>query len=271
MSFVINGCEKFNLSDLKQQFSNFLRNEDRLPFCHINFLERPMNLMEDYRLLKRAGDFSIYIHNDKGIAIGNHTAYALVDKDFSKIDVYLSSRGVYPKAQIAFLILHAYRYILIKLGHFQIHSASVVHDGVGIAFCGLPGAGKSTQAGLWERYLGAEPLNLDQPCILIDGDDIAVSGSPWSGKECCYKNDSVPLGGIFFVEQAKENTVERMSKAEGFSYLLLNNYLVPTSDEMEQKHRQAVMNIVENVPVYRLRCTISEQAVRVAYNAVFGE
>lgn len=170
-----------------------------------------------------------------------------------------------------FLLLNAYRYVLVHNGHFQIHSAAVTKDGYGVAFCGVPGAGKSTQAHLWEEYLGAQALNLDQPVILFDEDAVLVSGSPWSGKEDCYKSDVVPLKAIVFVEQANENTISTLSRAEAYSLLFLNNFMVPIKEEIEEKHKEAVLKIVKSVSCYRLRCTISEEAVNVAYAEIFKD
>jgi hypothetical protein len=123
---------------------------------------------------------------------------------------------------------------------------------------------------LWEEYLGAEALNLDQPCIFFEDDGVYVSGSPWSGKEDCYKNKRVPLKAIFFVEQAPENSAQKLSVAESFSHLYLNNYLVPFDGEMEKKHQNAVIKLASNVPVYRLKCTISKEAVEAAHKVVFN-
>jgi hypothetical protein len=100
---------------------------------------------------------------------------------------------------------------------------------------------------------------------------VLVSGSPWSGKEECYKSDVAPLKAIVFVEQAKENTINMISKAEAYSLVFLNNFMVPVKDEIEEKHKEAVLKIVTKVPCYRLSCTISKEAVDIAYNAIFND
>ena len=250
------------------QFEPFMANGDKFPFCTINFMERTKESLKNRKLIKKVGDH--YFHQaDDNIVVANATSFVLIRNNFSQMDVYLPPNGYFVETQLAFLLLQGYRYILAHHGQFQMHSAVVIHDGCGIAFCGLPGAGKSTQAHLWEEHLGAEALNLDQPCIFFENDKVYVSGSPWSGKEDCYKTDVAPLKAIFFIEQSKENSVGLLSKAESFSLLYLNNFLIPTSDDIEEKQKKAVEKLVLNVPVYRLRCDISEQAVMTAYNAVF--
>ena len=255
---------------IKEQFSGFSQNAGKLPFCCFRIHERKEDLTEGKQLIKTVGMFSFY-RGENGILIESEGTYAALSDDFSAIDVYVSAEKPPSGMHTAFLMLQGYRFLAAHAEQFQMHSAVVVHNGCGIAFCGVPGAGKSTQAHLWERYVGAQGLNYDQPLVLFDGDAVLVSGSPWSGKEPCYKNTAAELKAIFFVEQAQENTAVRMTAAEAFSLLYLNNYLLPINDEIAQKHQRAILRVIGTVPVYRLKCTISEQAVDAAYRAVFGK
>ena len=268
MRFLLKGTENYSLSQIKKQFSSF-EVGDKLPFCRINFSDRPRGILKDKKLFKRVGEHSFYSLQD-GVMVANATTFAIMLENYSTMNVLLPHGIDVPERQTAFLMLQAYRYALANAGHFQMHGAVVVQNGCGVAFCGVPGAGKSTQAHLWIKHLNSQALNLDQPCVLFDNGEILVSGSPWSGKEDCYINKSVRLKAVFFVEQAKENVVEKLSCAEAFSHLFLNNFLVPVTDEIEKKHQDAVMKVAIGVPVYRLKCTISKEAVEVAYNAVFN-
>ena len=268
MTFILEGNNEFDLAELNEHFLPFTKGEDMLPDCTIRFLNRPRDILQGKSLYKKVGGHSFYIL-EEGVLVANATSFALLKKDFKEIEVFLPKDGKYPNRQVAFLILQAYRYVLCHLGHFQMHATAVSLDGCGVVFCGLSGAGKSTQAHLWEKHLAATPINLDQPCIFFKDNNVLVSGSPWSGKEDCYKTDAVPLKAVFFVEQSLENSVEKLSKAEAFSLLYLNNYLIATSEDIEEKHKKAVEKTVMSVPIYRLKCNISKEAVMTAYNAVF--
>ncbi len=267
LEFNLNGYKFLNS---EAHFLPFSKGEDMLPFCSINFYHKTDNMLEGTTLLKEVGAFSFYEHED-GIMLSDKSSFAVVHHDYKTIDMYLPNQWCFAEHQVMFLLLNAYRYVLVHNGDFQIHSAVVTKDGYGVAFCGLPGAGKSTQAHLWEEHLDATALNLDQPVILLDEQEVLVSGSPWSGKEECYKSDVASLKAIVFVEQAKENTIQKISKAEAYSLLFLNNFMVPIKDEIEEKHKEAVLKIVTKVPCYRLSCTISKEAVDIAYNAIFND
>lgn len=270
MSFFLEKNESFKFKEIDRQFSAFLTHQDKLPICRICFNERKEKLLEKAVLTKRLGQHSIY-SLDGSIMVANHSYFAVVNTSFDGIDVYLPAAKVYPERQIAFLILQAYRFIVAHHGHLQIHSAVVTCKGEGVAFCGLSGAGKSTQAHLWEEYKGAEALNLDQPCIIFEDGAPLISGTPWSGKEDCYKTEAVPLRAVIFVEQSPCNELERMSPAVAFSTLYLNNYLLPVSKELDARHKGAIEALVKSVPVYTLKCTVSENAVNTVYNELFAD
>lgn len=270
MEFLLVDADKFDLDSILKQFEPFSECSTESDTCCVHFKERPKDFLKNKTRFKKVGDHSFYLF-DNDIVVANATSFVLIRDNFTNMDVLLVRGRKHPIQQISFLLLQGYRYILANKGHFQMHSAVVIRNGVGIAFCGLPGAGKSTQAHLWEEHLNAEALNLDQPCVFFKENEVYVSGSPWSGKEDCYKNKMVPLKAIFYVEQAPENKAERLSLGETFSHLYLNNYLVPLNEEIDNKHKAAVMKVTMNVPVYRLKCTISKEAVETAYNMVFPE
>ena len=112
-------------------------------------------------------------------------------------------------------------------------------------------------------------LNADKPCLICKGNKVFVHGTPWSGKENVYVNAYAPVKCIAFVEQCSENRVERLSNGEAFSLLYLNNYIYPVNDELENQYIEVVRYISGSVPVYRLYCDMSEQAVKVLYDELY--
>ena len=78
------------------------------------------------------------------------------------------------------------------------HSSTVVKEGKAYLFLGKSGTGKSTHSGLWLKHIaGTRLLNDDNPVVYVTPEGTPmVSGSPWSGKTPCYKNEEYPVGGI---------------------------------------------------------------------------
>ena len=108
-------------------FAPFSEGEDMLPFCRVNFYHKTDNMTKGMPRLKEVGVFSFYEHED-GIMLSDSSSYAVVHNDYSTIDMYLPNQWCFAEHQVMFLLLNAYRYILVHNGHFQIHGAVVTKD-----------------------------------------------------------------------------------------------------------------------------------------------
>lgn len=180
---------------------------------------------------------------------------------FRRMEVVLKEPKQHSQSLHA-LMMRAYQYTALYGGGLLMHSAAIACQGQGILFCGVPGAGKSTQARLWERVYCAEAINNDQPCILYENEKAYVNGTPWSGKEPCYKNLCVPVRAIVLVEKSDDDRIEPVSRAEAYGLLSLHEYVVPVYPEIEALYGAAVEKLVNTVPVYRQFCTKTEAAPR---------
>ena len=165
-----------------------------------------------------------------------------------------------------------YRYIcekLIQEGVFLIHASAVSIDGQGMLFAATSGTGKSTHAKLWKDVFGdrAVIINDDKPLIGVGAEGITAYGTPWSGKHCLQTNTSVPVRALFLLERCEKNSVERVSFHEAYPKVLNQAYRPKDAVRM-QKTLRMVNAFLENVPVYRLKCNISEDAVWTAYSAL---
>lgn len=152
---------------------------------------------------------------------------------------------------------------------FLIHGAALEYGGDAVIFLGRSGAGKSTHAGLWVKYLGgAHILNGDKPFIDLSGDFIVVYGSPWQGKENIGFNGKGRLKGLCFIEQAKENSAELLTVNET-AVRLLRQIPVPSDVRSAEKTLAAVDRIAREAKGVLLKCDISENAFKTAYSSLF--
>ena len=265
----------FEGQKLCEQFCDFRGQEGLLPSCSIRvykkafYPDKAVLLDEIGRVgLYRDGEYYYIRYNipeqDPIIAKCTH--------DFKQILVYYQEiKGQYIQSKVAAVIYFGYRNLVISTGNLMIHSAAIIHREKGILFCGISGAGKSTQAHLWIQYLDAVMLNADKPCLIRRDRGFFVHGTPWSGKERVFINAYVLLRCIIFVNQASENRIIKLSEAEAFSLLYLNNYIYPFSEKYEEQYIDVVRNVSCSVPVYKLYCDMSEQAVKVLYEELYGE
>lgn len=150
------------------------------------------------------------------------------DKRFEVSRVYLSLNEKYAGSLLNSFLMFAFAQAAVLHQTFLVHASVIVRDGLGYAFLGKSGTGKSTHTALWQEYLsGMELLNDDNPAIRIGTDGkVYVYGSPWSGKKNCYKNRRAELKALVRLEQAPFN---RFYQKEGVAAMIT---LLPSCSSM---------------------------------------
>ena len=158
-----------------------------------------------------------------------------------------------------------YRSICVQIptkNRFLLHSSILEHNGNAYAFLGRSGTGKSTHTKLWLRYVhGTRVLNGDKPILEFANGEFIVHGTPWQGKENWGYKGKAPLKGLCFLEQAKENSIVRLSTAETSSRIF-QQVLLPSDETNVVATLDLMDKLVANIPAYLLKCDISEEAVK---------
>ena len=163
-----------------------------------------------------------------------------------------------------------YAFASADKGVLEMHSSTVVKDGLGYMFLGKSGTGKSTHSSLWLKNIdGAWLLNDDNPVIRIGEDGRArVYGSPWSGKTPCYKNESAPIGAIVSLHQAPKNEITQQSIPEAYGDIFSScSGLKFISDEVDNLH-ETIAQVVTTVGCYDLYCLPDAAAARLCHATV---
>lgn len=154
---------------------------------------------------------------------------------------------------------------------FLLHCSVVEANGKCYAFLGRSGAGKTTHSLLWLKYLPeAKILSGDKPVIAYENERFVVYGTPWKGKENFGVNEKAELKGICFIEQAKENSIVKLTSSE-IGERLFSQVYFPNAPLAAAKTLDFCDKIVEKLPAYLLKCDISEDAFRLSYSALTGK
>lgn len=163
-----------------------------------------------------------------------------------------------------------------KLLSFQgcfLHASCVVVDDKAYLFSADSGTGKSTHTGLWLKYLADKNpyiLNDDKPAIRIFEDGIYAYGTPFSGKHDISENKKVKVQGICFLEQSKINFIQKLEPSEAIKLFLEQTTSYLKKEDME-KLLDVLEVVIKNIPIYKLYCNISEEAVKLSYHTMKGE
>lgn len=156
------------------------------------------------------------------------------------------------------------------LNRMLLHCAVLEYDGKGYAFLGRSGTGKSTHTRLWKKYLGTpQMINGDKPILEFVGDGFLAHGTPWRGKEAWGIRSSAPLCGLCFLEQAKENSIRKLSPSE-VSARLFGQILLPEAEESVVSTLELADKLIATTPAYLLKCDISREATRLSFEALTG-
>lgn len=157
--------------------------------------------------------------------------------------------------------------LLLRRDAMLLHSSVVLHQGRALLFSGPAGAGKSTQAALWQKHLGAQVINGDRCVIRRSPDGFLGGGSPWAGTSGIYRREQAPIAAIFLVCQAPENSVRRLGAAAFgplFSQTVVNSWDQAFMDRVTTLFQELLCQ----VPVYLLRCRPDAEAVYTALEAI---
>lgn len=152
---------------------------------------------------------------------------------------------------------------------FLLHASAVMLDGKAYLFTAPSGTGKSTHTSLWLRHFGdrARILNDDKPALRRMDGTFYACGTPFSGKTDLSVNCAVPLQGVCILGRAAENSIVRVPTAQALGFIL-NQTIRPS----EAAHMDRLLTLLDaffrTVPIYRMGCNISDDAVVTAYNAM---
>ena len=159
--------------------------------------------------------------------------------------------------------------LLLYCHGFMLHSSAIEKDGKAYLFSARSGTGKSTHTALWQKVFPHECriINDDKPAIRRVNGSFYVYGTPWSGKTDLNCNVRVPLGGIAFLERAETNSVERILPKDAITKML-DATVRPSRAELFDSLLERISEVVKEVPLWRLRCNMDEEAARIAYQTM---
>lgn len=159
---------------------------------------------------------------------------------------------------------------ILQHGRFFLHASGVVYQGEAYLFSGPSGTGKSTHTAMWrELFPKSYILNDDKPVIWPESGGITAWGTPFSGKTELHVNQGVPIRGICFLKQGRENRIRPVVEGEALALLLNNTWRPSDSHSMELLLNMAE-RVVTEIPIWELRCTVHSEAAKLSYTAMKG-
>lgn len=143
---------------------------------------------------------------------------------------------------------------LLRYDGMYLHASALCYEGKAYLFSGPSGVGKSTHTRQWQSLFGdsVQVFNDDKPALRCLNGNWYAYGTPWCGKDGINQNRKVPLGGICFLQQARENSIRRLTGMEAIRYIFSQTtHSLYKKENMELLLNQ-ISRLVESVPVWEL-------------------
>ena len=152
---------------------------------------------------------------------------------------------------------------LLMRGAAIIHASYVEKNGQGILFTAPSGTGKSTQASLWNSYIGANIVNGDRVLVRKWKECWQGFGYPCCGSSRICLNKAFPLRAIVAIQQGEKNHIEEMSASQKIRTLAAAIEVYPWDTEEIQRALDIAESLAEEVSVVHLICRPDQEAVEV--------
>lgn len=255
---------------------------ESLPFESYGTWEKLLNEASDM------GRVSIWCAKDMysiQLLFGNDNAshVLLTDNSFAEPRVCIDWTSRFAGSVLCSMVRIAFSQAIIRNRALSVHASCVLatHSVNGndaqpetprgaYLFMGVSGTGKSTHSQLWmEAFDDVELLNDDNPIVRIEGSQVMVYGSPWSGKTPCYKNLAAPVRGIARLQQYKSNAFIPATGVEAFSLVLPGCAALQMDADIMNDVYDTLSVLCQLVPVAQLRCLPNLRAAHVCRESFF--
>ncbi len=134
---------------------------------------------------------------------------------------------------------------------YMVHALAVDDQGVGRAFVGASGTGKSTLA-RWYQAEGLTVLSDERVVLQLDGDRLLAYGTPWPGMAWSGSPGPVEVETLYFLQHAARHALEPVTPSEALALLYPQLFLL-SRDHAEVKSALGwCERLLATVPVARL-------------------
>lgn len=150
---------------------------------------------------------------------------------------------------------------LVSKDALILHCAYVEYKGKAILFSAPSETGKTTQANLWGKYKNSFTINGDKALLQKVDNQWIAQGWPVCGTSEICNNITTPIGAIVMLSQGKTDTVRKLGAFESFPQLYSQITANTWNRNFVENNMRLIEQLADDIPIYHLSCTISENAV----------
>jgi hypothetical protein len=184
-----------------------------------------------------------------------------MSKDYSQVE-YIPHISEYEHYDLQWM-MYPFEGRLLYKGGIVLHGAAVECNGKGFIFTGISGAGKSTQAHLWQRFRNALIINGDCPAVRVKDGIPTLYGTPWCGTSGESINRKTHLNAVILVKKGDTNSIRELKGNSAFLAMLANVFHSCFDQDTLDLSIWNLKKIMEHIQVFELTCTIGENAIKI--------
>ena len=163
-----------------------------------------------------------------------------------------------------YALLHKLLPLLPTHDMLFMHGSAICYKGKAYIFIAPSGTGKSTHTRLWKERFGDDVtvINDDKPFLVFREDKIYLCGTPWRGKHNLGENIEAELGAICILSRGMTDEIHLLKREDAVQDVIQQSNL------LRYEHNalfalELIDKLLQSVPVYRLFCTPTLDAVNV--------
>jgi len=155
-------------------------------------------------------------------------------------------------------------------GGVCLHSSTILSGGEAICFSASSGTGKTTHTNLWQEFIpDIEVLNGDMGYLFPKGKTAYFYSAPWCGTSGKCIAASAPVRAVVFLEQAKENALQRIGVPEIFMRLSSRCFIPAWDKNLNLKTINTAESLAGILDGCLLKCLPDIDAARVCYYGLY--
>lgn len=170
-----------------------------------------------------------------------------------------------------YALLHRLLPVLPEHKMLFMHGSAIKYREKAYIFIAPSGTGKSTHSRLWKERFGEDVtiINDDKPFLAFRDHKVYLCGTPWRGKHNIGENIEAELAGICILSQGSKNCMRSVSAVDAVQDIIQQSNL-HRYETNSLLALDLIDELLNTVPVYRLSCTPTLDAVDAALMMVKG-
>ncbi len=228
-------------------YQSFLTKKN--PQITINVRENKFNSVKIEKVVFRTSRWTLGAIGNQWIVIFPQKrgySFARINSSLTEVNFFIRDNVLVPLIyllpNLLFCLISAKHKILI------LHACGIIDGRKGYIFPAVSGGGKSTIAKLaGKRTI----LNDDRIIIREEKKGFRMYGTPWHGEFEAISNKSIRLKEIFFIEKAKYNKIEPITKTAAIGRLFRNSFYLPLNNDIINYVLSTCFVIVNKLQCYR--------------------